>query len=175
MDGFENANLLAVAWWMLGGGVLAFAFGLGAAVAARQAYLTKDARWPRFVLQASIFIFVGIVLIFKALFNPPMPVKFSLNHQAAFDGNIEAVTQHLAAGADVNAKGNGELTPLHEATRGGRKGIAELLIAKGADVNAKDWRGRTPLDFAKRQPEIADLLRKHGGKTKKELEAEAKK
>ena len=49
MDGFENANLLAVAWWMLGGGVLAFAFGLGAAVAARQAYLTKDGRWPRFV------------------------------------------------------------------------------------------------------------------------------
>ena len=124
--------------------------------------------------QASLFIFVGIVLIFKALFNPPMPVKFSLNHQAAFDGNIEAVTQHLAAGADVNAKGNGELTPLHEATRGGRKGIAELLIAKGADVNAKDWRGRTPLDFAKRKPELADLLRKHGGKTKKELEAEGK-
>ena len=70
MDGFENANLLAVAWWMLGGGVLAFAFGLGAAVAARQAYLTKDGLWRRFVLQASLFILFAIILILKALFNP---------------------------------------------------------------------------------------------------------
>ena len=171
MDGFENANLLAVAWWMLGGGVLALAFGVCFAVAARQAYLPKVGLWMRFVLQASLFIFVGIALIFKALFNPPMPVKFSLNHQAAYEGNIEAVKQHLAAGADVNAKGMANMTPLHEAIRGGRKVIVELLIAKGADVNAKDWRGRTPLAFAKRKPEIADLLRKHGGKTGEELKA----
>jgi ankyrin repeat protein len=92
-------------------------------------------------------------------------------HQAAYDGNIEDVKQHLAAGTDVNAKGNLGLTPLHEATRAGRKGIVKLLIAGGADVNAKDSRGRTPLDYAKSKPEIAALLRKHGGKTKKELEA----
>jgi len=30
----------------------------------------------------------------------------------------------------------------------------------------------TPLDFAKRKPEIDDLLRKHGGKTGEELKAE---
>ena len=170
MNGFVNPNLLAVAWWMLGGGVLALAFGVGFAVAARQAYLPKYGIWMRFVLQASIFIFVGIVLIFKALFNPPITPKFSLNHQAAHAGNIEAVKQHLAAGADVNAKANG-LTPLHEATRGGREGIVKLLIAEGADVNAKDSRGRTPLDYAKRKPEITALLREHGGKTKKELQA----
>ena len=35
-------------------------------------------------------------------------------HQAAYDGNIEAVKQHLDAGTDVNAKDDG-LTPLHEA------------------------------------------------------------
>ena len=132
MDGFENANLLAVAWWMLGVGVLAFAFGVGFAVAARQAYLPKYGIWMRFALQASLFIFVGIVLIFKALFNPPMPVKFSLNHQAAFDGNIEAVKQHLAAGTDVNAKNERRWTPLHIAAVEGHKEITELLIAKGA-------------------------------------------
>jgi len=62
-------------------------------------------------------------------------------HEAAFDGNIEAVKQHLAAGADVNAKNDGGYTPLHYAAFNGHKEIAELLIAKGADVNAKDGIG----------------------------------
>ena len=35
-------------------------------------------------------------------------------HEAAEDGNIEAVKQHLAAGADVNAKDGGGWTPLFE-------------------------------------------------------------
>jgi ankyrin repeat protein len=54
----------------------------------------------------------------------------------------------------------------------GHKEIAELLIAAGADVNTKDDRGDTPLDWA--DGETADLLRKHGGKTGKELKAEGK-
>ena len=103
---------------------------------------------------------------------------------AAVAGDIDAVKQHLAAGTDVNAKGVIGDTPLHHAASRGRKEIAELLIAKGAAVNAKDEDGETPLDQAQAMisispPEIkaaiketADLLRKHGGKTKKELAAE---
>ena len=51
--------------------------------------------------------------------------------------------------------------------------VAELLLANGADVNAKNKDNRTPLDCAieDNHTETADLLRKHGGKTKKELEA----
>jgi len=41
-------------------------------------------------------------------------------------------------------------------------------------VNAKDNAGTTTLDWVKNKPEIADLLRKHGGKTGEELEAEGK-
>ena len=65
-------------------------------------------------------------------------------HDTAMDGDIEAVKQHLADGANVNAKIEGGV-----------------------------FSGRTPLDLAwlTRQTATADLLRKHGGKTKKELEA----
>ena len=64
-------------------------------------------------------------------------------------------------------------TPLHLASI---KETAELLIAKGADVNAKDGYGNTPLDWALKykHPKIADLLRKHGGKTSEELKAQGK-
>jgi len=95
-------------------------------------------------------------------------------HKAAEEGNIEAVKQHLAAGTDVNATYQKGVIPLQFAST---KEIAELLIAKGADVNAKSDDVFTPLDEAvsKGKKETADFLRKHGGKTKKELEAEAKK
>ena len=83
-------------------------------------------------------------------------------HRAAMTGNIEAVKQHLAAGADVNAKNNKivKYTPLHQAASVGHKEIAELLIAKGADVNAKGGVGWTPLHraAANGQKEIAELL-----------------
>ena len=84
---------------------------------------------------------------------------------AALNGDIEAVKQYLAAGADVNAKNENRLTPLHLAGFKGHKEIAELLIAKGADVNAKDEGGYTPLDRAglSKQTEITDLLHKHSG------------
>jgi cytohesin len=87
----------------------------------------------------------------------------------------------IANGANVNAKYNKHgWTPLHAAGYWGRKEIAELLIAKGADVNAKleagVYKGHTPLDRAisNKKNKIADLLRKHGGKTGEELKAEGK-
>ena len=94
---------------------------------------------------------------------------------AALYGSIKAVKEHLAAGADVNAKEKGE-TPLHYAAGTGHKVIAVLLIAEGADVNAKSDSGSTPLDWAIRRnvTETADLLRKHGGTTSEELKAEGK-
>ena len=67
------------------------------------------------------------------------------------------------------------MTPLHHAATQDHKKIAELLIAKGADVNAKDDDGDTPLYYAESfHKETADLLRKNGAKTKKELEAAGK-
>ena len=93
-----------------------------------------------------------------------------LLQQSVTDGNVEAVKQHLADGADVNVKDEARgLTPLHFATQNGQKEIVELLIADGSDVNAKMNNGMTPLDCSALIPpgsnktEIVDLLRKHGG------------
>tara|TARA_Y100001934_G_scaffold279738_1_gene384447 strand:+ start:3002 stop:3331 length:330 start_codon:yes stop_codon:yes gene_type:complete len=96
-------------------------------------------------------------------------------HEAAYDGNTEAVKQHIAAGTDVNAKNHLGWTPLHRAAQFRRKEMTKLLIAEGADVNAMGEDGGTPLDWATHpdnpnaSAETADLLRKHGGKTGEEL------
>ena len=105
------------------------------------------------------------------------PPDISPIHDAARKGNIEAVKQHLDAGANVNAMRGGG-TPLHLAAHSGQKEIVELLIANGANMNAKievgKWKDQTSLSLAiqNNQTETAYLLRKHGGKTGEELKAE---
>ena len=87
--------------------------------------------------------------------------------------NIEAVKQHLAAGADVNAKNDSGWTPLHFAilaiATGGHKETVKLLIDKGAYVNAKSTGGLTPLFIAAEgggwgedYKEIVELLLSNG-------------
>ena len=100
--------------------------------------------------------------------EPPTPKAPDISiHDAAKDGNIKVVKQHLTAGADVNASDPRGWFPLHNVGRGGHKEIAELLLSNGADVNVKKDDGRTPLDFSIKfkNTEITDLLRKHGAKT----------
>ena len=99
---------------------------------------------------------------------PPISIR-----QAAWDGDIKAVKKHLAAGVDVDEMDLYGETSLHYAADKGHKEIVELLIANGADVNAKLIYGTTPLDSTD-EKKIRDLLRKHGGKTGDELEAEGK-
>ena len=105
---------------------------------------------------------------------------------AASQGYKEISELLIAKGANANAKHKGGETALHVAAYFGRKEIAELLLTNGADVNAKTDRGSTPLDVVAVKKSqsgldlatingltgIADLLRKHGGKTGEELEAE---
>ena len=94
--------------------------------------------------------------------NPPL-------FDAVKKGDIEAVRKHLDAGADVNTKDEDGYTLLTVAAAYGSKEIVELLIFNGVDVNASDPQVR---EKSIKMYEVADILRKHGGKTSAELKAE---
>ncbi|MDF3047236.1 MAG: serine/threonine-protein phosphatase 6 regulatory ankyrin repeat subunit B-like [Candidatus Midichloriaceae bacterium] len=67
---------------------------------------------------------------------------------AAKSGNIQEVIDYLNAGAEVNAKNEGDATPLHYACSGGHTNIVKLLLEKKAEVNAKNVGDATPLHWA---------------------------
>ncbi|MDP6677235.1 MAG: ankyrin repeat domain-containing protein, partial [Pirellulales bacterium] len=90
-------------------------------------------------------------------------------------GRREIAELLITKGVDINTNESGP-TPLDIAIIIGRTEIAKMLITKGADVDVKNISGKTPLDLANewKQKQIADFLRKHGGKTGEELKAEGK-
>ena len=103
-------------------------------------------------------------------------------HKAASMSNLDEVKELITLGADVNVQDRWGKTPLHYANI---YSIIELLMAEGADINARDNKGETPLDYAiwckKNRPQLdyfmkqaPNLIRKYGGKTKKELDADVK-
>ena len=106
----------------------------------------------------SLVIIISVLLLLVFL-REPKPPKISL-HQAAKDGNTEAVKLDLADGTDVNTKDDNGRTPLHNVAEEGHKEIAELFIAAGADVNAKNNLGGTPLHeaAASGHKEIVEVL-----------------
>ena len=102
-------------------------------------------------------------------------------HIATSTGNEEMAKLLIKSGSNINESNNGDQTPLHKSAFEGREIIVNLLIQNGANVNpviqsTGSFNGMTPLDFAlqKNKTKTADLLRKHGGKTGKELKAEGK-
>lgn len=84
---------------------------------------------------------------------------------AAQTGDHEAILQHLAGGADINAQDRRlGLTPLLCAVLFGQAETAELLIQNGADVNVRGRDGGTPLHSAAflGQTGTAELLIRNG-------------
>ena len=106
------------------------------------------------------------------------PAAWTPLHVAANADRKEVAELLIAEGAGVNTKTDDGWTPLQFAAKSGHKEVAELLIAEGADVNAKIRGGWTVLDEVthpdnpnKNKAQITDLIRKHGGKTRRELKA----
>ena len=67
---------------------------------------------------------------------------------AAWEGDVDAVRQHIAAGTDLNTRGEDGGTPLHAVAAKGNDEVAILLIDAGADLNAKKADGGTALHSA---------------------------
>ncbi|HEY1186106.1 MAG TPA: ankyrin repeat domain-containing protein [Gemmata sp.] len=80
-------------------------------------------------------------------------------------GQAEIARLFLAAGVDVNGKGPGGTTPLHQAVGGNKPELVAVLMAAGADPNIPfpndhgDFPGLTCLDVArKRRKKLVPLL-----------------
>ena len=92
---------------------------------------------------------------------------------------LEIAEWLISNGADLNAEYDHGVTPLFLAVQAWREEAVQLLIDNGADLNIISrfalwgFEDATPLDWAIEEDfdEIADLLRKHGGKTVEELKA----
>ena len=66
---------------------------------------------------------------------------------AARAGDLEAIKQHIADGADVNAL-HFEMPPLTWAAMMGQTEAAELLLQQGADINGRNRDDNTALHLA---------------------------
>ena len=77
----------------------------------------------------------GVLLMGCGQSKPPVKAPDISIWDAAKNGNIVAVKQLLADGADVNARDSNGRAPLHHAVKSQKRETVEFLIAHGADVN----------------------------------------
>ena len=85
----------------------------------------------------------GTVVEEERVVAPSVPIL-----EAAWSGDLDALRQHIAAGTDLNTRGEDGGTSLNAAAAKGNTDAAILLIEAGADVNAKKADGATPLHTA---------------------------
>ena len=112
--------------------------------------------------------------------GPPKPPKISL-FEAAVNGDIKAIKQHLAAGTKISENTTDRTeTPLVGAillskgwynTGYHKIKVLQLLISNGADVNVITDDEKTCLDIAMlmNEYEVIRFLQKNGAKTAREL------
>jgi len=85
-------------------------------------------------------------------------------HFAAESGATEDIEVLVASGAEVNAIGDIENTPLHSAAMMGKFPAAKRLLELGADPTIKNELGQNALDVAKigGHERLAEHLRRIG-------------
>ena len=91
----------------------------------------------------------------------------ALVHDAAEEGDLEAVRRHLDSGVSVDLQDEDGSTALMMAVVEDNKEVAALLLERGANVDLQDKDGRTALMKAVdgNNKEMAALLLAHGAST----------
>ena len=89
---------------------------------------------------------VGVLLVSDLAAQLSGPTCDEWNTEVFFEAaTVENVTACLEAGANVAARDEDKITPLHWASD---PAVVEALLAGGADPMAQDQDGQTPLDLA---------------------------
>ena len=104
-------------------------------------------------------------------------------HYASTHNHLQIIKILIDNNANVNLKDKIGMTPLHLTSLGGHKEATKIIIDSGALLNLVNIYGETPLDVTVKnfeidsqnvklnKKQIAELLRKNGGKTGDELKA----
>lgn len=79
-------------------------------------------------------------------------------HTVCSWGDLESVRVLVAAGADVNAKGDQGATPLFNAVMGESPEVVSFLLGSNADPNIANDYERTVLDYAKNIASSASIV-----------------
>jgi ankyrin repeat protein len=101
-----------------------------------------------------------------------MPTEFEKQLlKAARDGDLDAVSVALAAGAAVNARGDYGDSALNLAAEYGHQAIVERLLAAGADLENLGGADKTPLMNAAfaGQLSVVQVLLKQGARMNRDL------
>ena len=112
-----------------------------------------------------LFLLIFIVFTFGFITARAKKTETGLL-SAAQKGDIKAVRNLLAKGADMDIKNGSGMTPLMAAADNGYADIVKELLNYGADINAKDNAGTTALTRAeqKNYKEIIQILKQAGAK-----------
>ena len=95
-------------------------------------------------------------------------------HVSATKGDVDCMQAFIGAGFDINTRGGGGCTILHQAMFGGVKMVKYLLMHAGGEklVNSKDYFNQTPLHLVAHgfpvrynRRAITELLLQHGANT----------
>jgi hypothetical protein len=97
-----------------------------------------------------IIIFIAVLTTGLSACSPtakPAPPGMDIL-DAAYQGNLGVIQQHIQAGTDLNKRNDRGETALSSASSFGQTQVVKALIAAGADVNLQNVDGSTALHGA---------------------------